>query len=133
MSNQYLILPGGTSKIGSLEYSVEINGSPRSVTELNDLPIRSVNGATIYVRDVAHVRDGSPPQTNIVRSDGQRGALLSILKSGSVSTLEIIKGVRKMLPVVAATLPPQLRITPIADQSIFVRASINAVVREALI
>jgi len=130
---QNLILPGGTSKIGSLEYNVEINGSPASVAELNDLPIKSENGATIYVRDVAHVRDGFPPQTNIVRSDGQRGSLMTVLKSGDVSTLDIIAGIRKMLPQIAATLPPELRITPIADQSVFVRASINAVVREAVI
>ncbi len=133
IGNQNLILPGGTSKIGSLEYDVEINGSPRSVAELNDLPIKSQNGATIYVRDVAHVRDGYPPQTNVVRSDGQRGSLMTVLKSGNVSTLDIIAGIRKMLPQVLATMPPQLKITPIADQSIFVRASISAVVREAVI
>lgn len=133
IGNQNVILPSGTAKIGPLEYDVEINGSPRSVAELNDLPIKTENGATIYVRDVAHVRDGYPPQTNVVRSDGQRSSMMTILKSGNESTLDIIAGIRKMLPVVAATLPPELRITPIADQSIFVRASINAVVREAII
>ncbi len=133
VANQNLILPGGTSKIGSLEYTVEIQGSPQRVAELNDLPIKTQNGATTYIRDVAHVRDGYPPQTNVVRSNGQRGSLLTILKSGSVSTLDIIAGIRKLLPMVAATLPPQLRITPIADQSIFVRASISAVVREGAI
>jgi multidrug efflux pump subunit AcrB len=133
IGNQNLILPGGTSKIGPLEYSVEINGSPRSVAELNDLPVRTMNGATIYVRDVAHVRDGYPPQTNVVRSDGQRGSLMTVLKNGDVSTLDVIAGVRKVLPQIASTLPPELRITPIADQSVFVRASINAVVREAVI
>ncbi len=133
INNQNLILPGGTSKIGSLEYDVEINGSPRSVGELNDMPIKTENGTTIYIRDVAHVRDGYPPQTNIVRSDGQRGSLMAILKSGNVSTLDIIAGVRQLLPVVAATLPPELKITPIGDQSVFVRASINAVLREAII
>ncbi len=133
IGNQNLILPGGTSKIGSLEYDVEINGSPTNVADLNNLPVKTQNGATIYVRDVAHVRDGYPPQTNIVRSDGQRGSLMTIYKNGDVSTLDIIAGVRKELPLIAATLPPQLRITPIADQSIFVRASINAVVREAVI
>src|SRR3954449_6148397 len=133
IGNQNLILPGGTSKIGPLEYDVVINGTPRSVEELNDLPIKTTEGATIFMHDVAHVRDGSTLQTNVVRSDGQRGALLSVLKSGSVSTLDIIKGVRKMLPLVAATLPPQLKITPIADQSIFVRASISAVIREGVI
>src|SRR3954470_11888556 len=133
IGNQNVILPSGTTKIGPLEYDVEINGSPRSVVELNDLPIKTQNGATLYVHDVAHVRDGYPPQTNVVRSDGQRGSMMTILKSGNESTLDIIAGVRKMLPQVAATLPPELRITPIADQSIFVRASINAVVREAII
>lgn len=133
LGSQNLILPGGTSKIGKLEYDVEILGSPRTVDELNNLPVRTSNGATIYIRDVGHVRDGYPPQTNVVRSDGQRGSLMTVLKSGDVSTLDIIKGIRKLLPQVAATLPPQLRITPIADQSIFVRASISAVVREAVI
>ncbi|HZQ51820.1 MAG TPA: efflux RND transporter permease subunit [Bryobacteraceae bacterium] len=133
IANQNLILPGGTSKIGRLEYDVEIKGSPTRVAELNNLPIKTQNGATIYIRDVAHVRDGYPPQTNIVRSDGLRGSLMTILKNGDVSTLDVIAGVRHLLPTIAATLPPQLKITPIADQSVFVRASISAVVREALI
>lgn len=133
IGNQNLILPGGTSKIGPLEYNVEINGSPKNVSDLNNLPIKTQNGATIYVRDVAHVRDGYPPQTNVVRSDGQRGSLMTVLKSGDVSTLDIIASIRKMLPSIEATLPPELKITPIADQSIFVRASISAVVREAVI
>ncbi len=133
IGNQNLILPGGTSKIGSLEYDVELNGSPKTVAELNNLPIRSVNGATIYVRDVAHVRDGFPPQTNVVRSDGIRGALMSVLKSGNESTIDIVAGIRAMLPTVMASLPPQLRVKPVADQSIFVRASIDGVLREALI
>jgi len=133
IGNQNLILPGGTSKIGSLEYNVELNGSPRSVSELNDLPIKSQNGATIYVRDVAHVRDGYPPQTNIVRSDGLRGTVMTVYKNGNVSTLDIIAGVRKVLPFVISTLPPELRVKAVADQSIFVRASINGVLREALV
>jgi CzcA family heavy metal efflux pump len=133
IGNQNLILPGGTSKIGPLEYNVQINGSPQNVSDLNNLPIKAQNGATIYVRDVAHVRDGYPPQTNVVRSDGQRGSLMTVLKSGDVSTLDIIARIRKMLPSIAATLPPELKITPIADQSIFVRASISAVIREAVI
>ncbi len=133
LGDQNLILPGGTSKIGPLEYQVAINGSPASVTDLNNLPIKSLNGTTIYVRDVAHVRDGYPPQTNVVRSDGQRGSLMTVLKSGDVSTLDIIANIRKMLPSIATTLPPELRITPIADQSVFVRASISAVLREAVI
>ncbi len=133
ISNQNLILPGGTSKIGPLEYDVEIQGSPQSVAELNNLPVKSMGRDTLFVRDVAHVRDGYPPQTNVVRSDGQRGSLMTILKSGNVSTLDIIAGIKRLLPSVAATLPPELKITPIGDQSIFVRASINAVVREAVI
>ncbi|MFL6543813.1 MAG: efflux RND transporter permease subunit, partial [Candidatus Udaeobacter sp.] len=133
IGNQNLILPGGTSKIGALEYDVQINGSPGNVAELNNLPIKTLNGATIYVRDVAHVRDGYPPQTNVVRSDGRRGSLMTVLKSGNVSTLDIVAGIRKMLPAILATLPPELKITPIGDQSIFVRASISSVLREAVI
>ena len=133
IGDQDLILPTGTSKMGQLEYEVEVNGSPTTVAELNDLPIKTINGTTIYVHDVAHVRDGFPPQTNIVRSDGQRGALITILKSGDESTLDIVAGIRHLLPSIAATLPPQLKMTPIADQSIFVRASIDGVIREAAI
>jgi multidrug efflux pump subunit AcrB len=133
LGEQNLILPGGTSKIGQLEYNVEMNGSPATVAELNNIPIKSANGATIYVRDVAHVRDGYPPQTNIVRSDGIRGALMSVLKSGDESTIDIVAGIRGLLPTVLSSLPPALRIKPVADQSIFVRASISGVVREALI
>jgi multidrug efflux pump subunit AcrB len=133
INNQNLILPGGTSKIGSLEYDVQINGSPKEVAELNNLPIKSQNGATLYIRDVANVRDGYPPQTNIVRADGQRGSLMSVYKNGNVSTLDIISGIRKLLPYVLTTVPPELRVKLISDQSIFVRASINSVVREATI
>jgi CzcA family heavy metal efflux pump len=133
IGNQNLILPSGTIKMGSFEYNVEINGSPTDVNELNNTPIKVANGTTIFVRDVAHVRDGFPPQTNIVRSDGQRGSLMTILKNGNTSTLDIVKGIRGLLPQVATTLPEALKITPIGDQSIFVRASINGVVREAII
>ncbi|HEY4049233.1 MAG TPA: efflux RND transporter permease subunit [Acidobacteriaceae bacterium] len=133
IGNQNLILPSGTTKIGQFEYNVEINGSPDKVDQLNNAPIKMVNGTPIFVRDVAHVRDGFPPQTNIVRSDGQRGVLMTVLKTGSTSTLDIVRGIRELLPPVAATLPEALRITPIGDQSIFVRASINGVVREAII
>ena len=133
IGNQNLILPSGTTKMGLFEFNVEINGSPANVEELNNAPIKIANGATIFVRDVAHVRDGFPPQTNIVRSDGQRGSLMTILKNGNTSTLDIVKGVRGLLPQVATTLPEALKITAIGDQSIFVRASINGVVREAII
>jgi CzcA family heavy metal efflux pump len=133
IGNQNLILPSGTTKMGRFEYNVEVNGSPDKAEELNNAPIKVINGTPIFVRDVAHVRDGFPPQTNIVRSDGQRGSLMTVLKSGDTSTLDIVKGIRELLPQVAATLPEALRITPIGDQSIFVRASINGVIREAII
>ena len=133
VSQQNLILPAGTSKIGQFEYDVELNSSPDRVQELNDLPIKSEGNTTIYIHDVAHVRDGFSPQTNIVRRDGQRGVLLSILKVGSVSTLDIVKEARNMLPRIAATLPQALKMDPIADQSIFVRAAVTGVVREAVI
>jgi multidrug efflux pump subunit AcrB len=133
VSAQNLILPAGTSKIGTFEYNVELNGSPRTVEELNDLPIKSVNGATIYIRDVAHVRDGFPPQTNIARVNGQRACLLTVLKSGGASTLDIVSGVKAMLPVLSASLPRNLEMHPLADQSLFVRAAIDGVVKEACI
>ncbi len=133
IGNQNLILPSGTTKIGQFENNVEINGSPTDVEDLNNIPIKVVNGATIFVRDVAHARDGFPPQTNIVRSDGQRGSLMSILKSGNTSTLEIVKGIHNLLPQIKTAVPAALHITPIGDQSIFVRASIDGVVREAII
>jgi multidrug efflux pump subunit AcrB len=133
VNTQNLILPTGTSKIGQFEYDVALNASPETIQELNDLPVKAAGSSTIYVHDVAHVRDGFSPQTNIVRRNGQRSALLSILKIGDTSTLDIVKEVRDMLPKIAATLPPQLKIEPIADQSLFVRAAINGVVREAII
>jgi multidrug efflux pump subunit AcrB len=133
ISVQNLILPSGTSKIGDFEYAVEMNSSPTSVQALNDIPIKSVNGAVVFIRDVAQVRDGSPPQTNIVKVQGQRATLLTVLKTGAASTLDIIARVRAALPRIAASLPPELRITPMNDQSLFVRASINGVVREAII
>jgi multidrug efflux pump subunit AcrB len=134
VTNQNLVLPSGTSKIGQFEYDVGLNSAPRTVQEINDLPVKAApNGATIYVHDVAHVRDGFSPQTNIVRRNGQRGALLSVMKIGTASTLDIVKNVRGMLPQIAATLPPQLKIEPIADQSLFVRAAVNGVIREAVI
>ncbi len=133
VSAQNVILPSGSSKIGGYEYLIESNASPDSVQALNDLPIRSTNGAVVYIRDVAHVRDGYPPQTNIVRVNGQRACLMSIQKTGGASTLDIINQVRGQLPVVQTTLPSQLKVTPLADQSIFVRASINGVIREAVL
>jgi CzcA family heavy metal efflux pump len=132
ISAQNLILPTGTAKFGELESQVEMNSSPQTVAELNDLPIKVQNGATIYIHDVAHVRDGFPPQTNIVRQDGRRGALLSVLKNGGASTLEIVKGIKGMLPDLQKRMPPELDMKLLFDQSLFVRASIEGVVKEAL-
>jgi len=133
VSAQNLIAPSGTMKVDRFEYAVETNSSPTLVEQLNNLPIKTVNGAVIYVRDVAHVRDGYPPQTNIVRVDGKRAILMNVLKTGSSSTLDIIKGVRERLAYVKSQLPPQLQITALSDQSIFVRGAVDGVVREAVI
>ncbi|HMD43072.1 MAG TPA: efflux RND transporter permease subunit [Candidatus Acidoferrum sp.] len=130
---QNLILPTGTAKIGSLEYNVEMNGSPRSVAELNDLPVKTVNGSTIYMRDVAHVRDGFQPQTNVVMANGQRGVLMSIYKTGNASTLSIVDRVKQTLNDYKPSLPDGLQLTMFFDQSVFVRAAIQGVLREALI
>jgi len=133
VQQQNLILPSGTAKMGPFEYDVRLNGSMRTVAELNDLPVKVVGNTTIYLRDVANVRDAFAPQTNIVRQDGRRGALVSVLKAGNGSTIDVVKGIRGLLPRVAQTLPPELKILPLADQSIFVRGSINGVLREAVI
>ena len=133
LSAQNLILPSGTSKIGPFEYNVDINGSPETIQELNQIPVKTVGTTTIYVRDVAWVRDGFPPQTNIARVNGQRSALLTVLKTGNASTLDIVSGIRSLLPTIQAGLPPELQIKPLADQSLFVRASINGVLKEATI
>jgi multidrug efflux pump subunit AcrB len=133
MGSQNLILPAGTVKIGSFEDDVDMNGSPKTVEEMNDLPVKTVGTNTIYIRDVAHVRDGNPPQTNIVLVDGQRSALMTVMKLGATSTLDIINKLKERLPIVLAGMPPNLLVRPIADQSLFVRASINGVVREAVI
>lgn len=133
ISAQNLILPSGTAKIGTTEYNVNMNGAPDTIEGLNSLPIKSVGSTTIYVRDVAWVRDGFPPQTNIVRQDGKRAVLLTIQKAGDASTLNVIAGMKSLLPVIQSGLPPELKITPLADQSIFVKAAISGVVREAII
>src|SRR5271163_1178471 len=130
---QNIILPSGTIKLGPLEYNVEMNGTPNTITELNDLPVKTVNGSTLYMRDVAHIRDGFAPQTNIVRQDGNRGALMSIYKNGSASTLQIVAGIKNIVAQAAQSLPPELKITALFDQSLFVRASIQGVLREGLI
>jgi len=133
INSQNLITPSGSAKIGPLEYQVEMNSSPKTISELNDLPVKTVNGSTIYMRDVAHVRDGFAPQTNIVRQDGVRGTLMSIYKIGGGSTLTIVQAVKDILPIAAQSLPRDISIKPLFDQSLFVRASIDGVVREALI
>ena len=130
---QNVILPAGDVKMGHVDYQVESNSAPQTVAELNDLPIRTINGVTIYVHDIGNVRDGFPPQTNIVRVDGQRATLMSIQKTGNASTLDIISGVFARLPQIEAQLPQALKIKPTADQSIFVRAAIGGVAREAVI
>jgi multidrug efflux pump subunit AcrB len=126
-------MPSGTIKIGQSEFDVRTNGSPRTVETLANIPLKQVNGTTIYLRDVSSVSDGFQVQTNIVRQDGHRGVLISILKSGNASTLDVVKGIRSILPRVASTVPPQLKMTPLADQGIFVRAAVQGVIREAVI
>ena len=133
IGNQNLILPAGTEKIGPYEYNIKLNASPTVVEELNDLPVKAVNGTTIYVRDVAHVRDGFSPQTNVVRVNGKRAVLMTILKTGNASTLDIINRVKKKLDQVKGSLPPALDLHIIGDQSVFVRAAIGGVVREGVI
>ena len=133
VNNQNLLLPSGTAKIGQFEYDVDMNYSPQKISEINQFPVKVVGNSTIYIRDVANVRNGFSPQTNIIRRDGQRGVLVSVLKAGSASTLDVVTGIKKILPRVLATLPPSLQIQPLADQSVFVRAAISGVIREAVI
>jgi len=130
---QNLILPAGTQKIGPLEYFVKLNASPAQIEELNDLPIRARNGSVTTIRDVAHVRDGYSPQTSMVRLDGRRAVLMSVLKTGKASTIDIINSINEKLPQIRASLPAELKIEPLSDQSIFVRSAISGVVREAAI
>jgi len=132
VSAENLILPSGTEKIGGTEYAVELNGSPSTIQELNDIPIKELNGHMIYIRDVAHVRDGFAVQQNIVRSDGVRASLVTIIKSGAASTLEIVKRIKQAVPQVAKTLPPGLEIRTLLDQSLFVRAAVQSVIKEAV-
>jgi multidrug efflux pump subunit AcrB len=133
ITQQNLILPAGTARLGNREYVVKLNSSPGEVSALNDLPVRASNGSVVFIKDVAQVREGFAEQTNIVRQNGRRGALLTVLKNGETSTLDIVSGVRDALPRVKAGLPPALKITPLFDQSVFVRESISEVVREATI
>ncbi|HLK59541.1 MAG TPA: efflux RND transporter permease subunit [Chthonomonadaceae bacterium] len=133
ISAQNLILPAGTAKFGEREYNVFLNSSPDAVEALNNMPIKQVNGAMVYIRDVAQVHDGYAVQANIVTQNGRRSALLTILKSGDASTLNVVGRVKEALPKIKKTLPPELELEPLFDQSLFVRASVNGVIREALI
>jgi multidrug efflux pump subunit AcrB len=130
---QNLVLPGGTAKLGAQEYTVHLNSSPDAIEALNDIPVKEVNGAPVYIHDVAQVHDGFAVQTNIVRENGQRGALITILKGGGASTLDVVRRVRARLPQIVSTLPSELHLNLLSDQSLFVRASLNGVVREAII
>jgi len=133
LSAQNVVMPSGTAKIGPLEYDVRTNSAPRTIDELGMLPIKKVNGAIVYIRDVATVSSGYAFQTNVVRQDGHRGVLLTVLKAGNASTLSVVKGVRALLPRVQQIVPPNLKITPLSDQSVFVRAAVSGVIREAVI
>ncbi|MFO0520576.1 MAG: efflux RND transporter permease subunit [bacterium] len=130
---QNLILPAGSAKFGDTEYSVKMNSSPDAIAGLGDLPVRTTGGTTVYLRDVAAVRDGFSPQTNVVRQDGNRGVLLSVLKNGGASTVDIVNDLLAMLPKAVKILPEDIKVTPLFDQSVFVKAAVNAVVVEALI
>ncbi len=133
VNSQNVITPSGTAKIGSVEYQIEMNSAPKTIADLNDLPVKQVNGATIYLRDVAHVRDGFAPQTNIVRQDGVHGVLMSMYKVGGGSTITIVNAIKGIVPIALQALPKGITVKPLFDQSLFVRASINGVLREGLI
>src|SRR3954470_3482085 len=133
VGQQNVIVPTGTAKIGVNEYPIVLNSSPDLLAQIAEIPIKTVNGTTVYVRDIAHVRDGSSPQTNIVHVEGQRSVLMSILKQGSASTLDVVRCVREVLPGTLARLPKDLKVALLFDQSIFVRASIEGVLKEACI
>jgi multidrug efflux pump subunit AcrB len=133
LSIQNLITPVGTQKIGTFEYTVNLNDSPSVIAAFNDLPIKTVNGAVIYMRDVANVHDGSPPQTNVVHVDGKSAVLLAVVKAGAASTLSIISGIKQLLPSVAKTLPASLNLTAVGDQSVYVTSAVSGVIREGAI
>lgn len=130
---QNLVLPTGTAKMGQTEYRIDTNASADTVADISNLPVQTINGATTYLREVAAVRDGFAPQTNVVRQNGQRGVLISILKSGDASTLKVVSDLKALLPKVIPTLPEGLTITPLFDQSVFVNAAVRGVIHEALI
>src|SRR5271168_2074649 len=133
LARQNLITPVGTEKIGSYEYTVDLNDSPKVLNDFNNLPVKVVDGVVVFMRDIGYVHDGSPPQTNVVQLDGRKGVLMSVLKIGSASTLDIISEIKDRLPAIQATLPPGVTLKYVADQSGFVRSSVAAVVHEGLI
>jgi CzcA family heavy metal efflux pump len=133
LATQNLTTPVGTAKMGDHEYVLQLNNAPSLIHDLGDLPVKAVNGTTVYIRDVANVRDGAPPQTNIVHVNGHRSVLMSVLKNGSVSTLAIISGIKQHVADARAALPDNLQIDPVGDQSLFVRAAVTGVAREAVI
>src|ERR1700724_2372031 len=133
LAAQNLNTPAGTEKIGDYEYTVNLNSAPSKISELGDLPIKSLGGAMIYMHDVAHVHNGNAVQVNVVHVDGNRSVLLSVFKNGMTSTLDIVSGIKKMLTIIKPSLPDELEIKPIGDQSLFVRASIQGVIREGVI
>ncbi|HEX4153101.1 MAG TPA: efflux RND transporter permease subunit [Steroidobacteraceae bacterium] len=133
ISVQNLILPAGDEKVGKFDWNVALNASPVMLEHINDLPVKKINGTVIYVRDVAYVHQGSPPQTNLVRVNGSRAVLMTILKAGSASTLDIISGIKKLLPRVEESLPSSLQLHAVGDQSVFVKAAVFGVVREAVL
>ncbi len=130
LAQQNLITPVGTEKIGKFEYTVNLNDSPKRIESFNALPIKVVNGSVVYMRDIAYAHDGNPPQTNVVQMDGRKGVLMTVMKAGSASTLDIIAGVKQLLPSIEATLPPGVDIKLVGDQSEFVKSSVADVVRE---
>ena len=133
LAAQNLITPVGTEKIGKFEYIVALNDAPQEIAELNDLPIKQVNGTIVYIRDVAFVHDGNPPQTNMVRVDGSHAVLMTILKSGCASTLDIINGVKALLPKIKESMPKSLQLHAVGDQSVFVNDAVSGVIREGAI
>ena len=133
LAAQNQAVPAGTTKIGQYEYNIRLNNSPEVIDHLNDLPIKTVDGRTVYMRDVAHVHDGSPPQRNVVRVDGGRAVLMTVLKSGSASTIKIVDDVKALLPKLRETLPPELNVQPLGDQSLFVKAAVSGVIREGVL
>ncbi len=133
INSQNLALPSGTAKIGDTEFNVNLNGSPPTIAGLNNIPVKTVNGATLFLRDVAHVRDGFAPQTNIVRQNGQRGLLLSAYKNGGASTLDVVNNLKRVLPTLIPLLPKSVEVALLADQSVFVKAAVAGVTHEALI